>query len=314
MKEIVRYHVPLLPTGPAELRHRAIVWRGERELVVIDADGIRTIAADWPLEYHEVTPDGRHLLARGDGGRCAQVWELRSNRRLLEIVGDEARRQSLRASLGPIGDDTYAFVFRWSRRYELALLTVSDGEQRGWLSASGMIAFRIERVIPLGGDWLGVHGHRDSEYSDTVVPIPALASLDDYDVLQSALRQQPRIWEWGYRVAIGPAEPGRAVVYRDAEWEDDDRPDDPDEAFRGLQIWDLSTRKIIERIPHDEPVPNMATIGASATAIAIDMGGRVHVVARPGGGVIRSVDALALDPYRLEVAIVDGEHVVIGAL
>jgi hypothetical protein len=313
MKMIARHQVPLQPLGPAVLRHRTIVWRGERELLAIDADGARTIHADWPLDYHELTPDGRYLLARGDEGRRAQVWEIRSGRRMLELLGDEVRPHSLRANLGTVGDCTYAFAFRWPRRHELALLAVHDGAQRGWLVASGMIAFRIERVIPLGGDWLGVHGFRDGEYSDTVVAIPGRAALDDYDVLQAALLQQPRVWEWGHRVTIGPAEPGRAVIYRDAEWEDDDRPDDPDEAFRGIQILDLPTRKIVERIPHDERVPNLATIGASSEVIAIEMGGHVNVVDRASGAV-RRVDALALDPYRLEVAVADGEHVVIAAL
>jgi hypothetical protein len=313
MKELLRYHVPLLPAGPAVLRHQTIAWRGERELVLIDADGARTIAADWPLDYHELTPDGCYLLARGDEGRRAQVWETGSGRRMLELSGDEVRPESLRASLGAIGGDTYAFVFSWPRRHQLALLSLDDGKQRGWLSTSAMSAFRVERVIPLGGDWLGIHGYRDGEYSDTVVAIPAQGSLDDYDVLQAALLEQPRIWQWGHRVAIGPAEPGRAVVYRDAEWDDENRPDDPDEAFRGLEIRDLAARKVVERIPHDDQVPNLATIGASPTAIAIEMGGHVNVVTRPNGEV-RRVDALALDPYRLEVASADGEHIVITTL
>jgi hypothetical protein len=314
MREIVRHHLPLRPTTPAVLRHQTIVWRGEDELTVVDAGGARSIAADWKLEHHELTPDGHYLLARGDDGKRAQVWDLSNDRRVLALVGDEGRRQSLRASLGTIDGDTYVFITSWTRRHALVLRSLRDGNQQAWLSTSGMIGFGVERVVPLGGDWLAVHGHGDGEYYDTVVAIPARESLTDVEVLQTALRERPGIKEWGYRVAIGPAEPGRAVVYRDAEWDDDDRPDDPDEGFRGLEIWDLAAREIVERIPHDERVPNGATIGASAPKIAIDMGGHVDVVARPAGGVIRSVDALALDPYRLEVALTDGEHVVIAAL
>jgi hypothetical protein len=313
VSELGRHALRPWPSGPAVLRNRTIAWRGERELTVLTGGDLRVLGADWSIEHHELTPDGRYLLARGDDGRRAQIWDASSGQRVHAVVGVETRRQSLRASLGAIAGEPHVFVASRARYYELALVALRDGEQHGWLSTSGMIGFIIERVIPLADDWLAVHGHSDGDQFDTVVTIPAAASLADSEVLQTALRERPSVKEWGYRLAIGPAEPGRAVVYRDAEWEDDDRPDDPDEAFRGLAIWDLAAGRVVQRIPYDAPVANLATIGAGPASIAIEGSGGVEVVAR-GDGAVRRVAAFAFDPYRLEIARADGDEVVIAAL
>jgi hypothetical protein len=314
VRELGRHALRPRPAGPAVLCNRTLVWRGERALTVLDGGSARVIAADWDLEHHELTPDGRYLLARGDDGRRVGVWDVRSGHRILDVPGDGARRRSLRASVGAIAGEPHAFVASRARPRALTLVRLRDGEPRGWLSTSGMVGFGVERVIPLAGDWLAVHGHGDAEPFDTVVAIPAGAVLDDVEALQAALREHPSVKEWGYHLAIGPAGPGCAVVYRDAEWSyDDDRPENPDEAFRGLAIRDLAAGRVLQRFSYDGPVSNLATIGADAAAIAIAGDGYVDVVARDGGAV-RRIAAFALDPHRLEVARLDGDEIVIAAL
>jgi len=38
------------------------------------------------------------------------------------------------------------------------------------------------------------------------------------------------------------------VIFRDPEWGDDEPPDDPAESFCWLGIWDLKSKRVIQRI------------------------------------------------------------------
>ena len=131
--------------------------------------------------------------------------------------------------------------------------------------------------------------------------------------LQEALVDRPSVTEWGYRLAIGPASPGGAVVYRDAEWDPEDPPDEPDEAFVGFEIWDLQRAAITQRIPYVGPIPVGADIGADQDRIAVMMSDHVLEVSR-GSSETRRLEALALDPFRLEIACVSGNELVVVRL
>jgi hypothetical protein len=299
------------PTGAAVLRSRTVVWREQQALIVVDASGVRTIPHDWDLYSHEVTPDGRFVSALGDDGKRAAVSETRTGRRLLDLVGEKERRQSLRASLASIGNELLVFVAH--RNKDISILAVHDGTERGWISTTGMIWFHVLRIVPLDGRWLAVHGYHDGEGRDTIVAIPAIQALQDPMFLYGALTERPSVKEWGYRIAVGPAGPGRAVFFRDPQWGDDEPVDDPAESFHGLVVWDLESKRVVQRISYRGKVEDGATLGADGERVAIEAGGHIDVVARSTGEV-RQIEADALDPYRLEVVRAQGETITVAKL
>lgn len=276
-------------------------------MIVVDRAGSRVIPIDWNLYRHHLTPDGRYLLVLGDDARRAQVLEVRSGRRVLEVLGDETRRHSLRIGLGEIAGEMFAFVASRAKPNLLSVVSVRDGTRQGWLSTSGMIGFAVDRVVPLASGWIGFQGHGDGEQYDTVVAVPAPSMLGDVEALQTALRE-PRVKAWGYRVGIGPMTDGCTVTFRDPEWDPADPPDDPAEAFTGLLVHEPASGRLIERIAYDGPVENGVTLGGDDTRIAVEIGGGVDVVAR-GEGTVTRISAVALDPYRLEVARVEDRTV-----
>jgi hypothetical protein len=296
------------------LRARTAAWRRANSLLVVDEDGARSLDADWSVERHELSADGQFILALGDDSKRAQIWETKSGRRVLTLAGDLERRQSLLVDIGAIDAEPYAFVYVRKRPKSLSLVALADGRERAWLSTSGMIALLVDRVISLEPRWLAVRGHGDGEGYDTIVAIPARESLSDTQVLQTALLDHPRIKEWGYRVAVGPAGAGQVVIFRDPEWDDaDGPPDDPHEAFAGFLVFDLASTLVVERIAYGGKVPDGATIGADRSCIAVETGDGVDVITRATGNR-ESVDALALDPYRLELLRRDGDALVIARL
>jgi hypothetical protein len=255
--------------------------------------------------------DGQLVLARGDHGRRAAIWNVVTGARIFEIGADDARRESLRASIANVAGRELAFVTTQSRKTALVQHTLPDGREGRWLSTRGMLAFDPERVVGLTGSWIAVYGHGYSEQYDTVVAVDI--GVDDVEALQTALREKPAIKQWGYRVAIGPAGAEQVVVYRDAEWTEDDVPEDPDEAFCGIEIWDLRTSAVVERIAHHDDVPAGTNIGANVDHVAIEMPEYVTVFSRRSGSS-RRIPCLALDPYRLTVARRDGDQITIDSI
>lgn len=300
------------PVGTAVLRSRTLVWRQERTLTAVDASGARTLLADWDIYSHELTPDGRFVLALGDDAKRGAVWDVRTGRRVLDIDGDLEHRQSLRAGLVTIDDELFSFVN--VRNKDTSIKAVHDGTERGWLATTGMFWFHVMSVVPIDEYWLAIQGYHDGEARDQIVVFPAAEALLDPMVLYEALYEDLHIREWGCRAAVGPAGPGSAVIFRDPEWdEDDEPPDDPLETFHGLMVWDLDASQVTQRIAYDGEVKDGATLGADAERIAVDVGGQVDVVLRASGEV-RRMDAIALDPYRLEVAKVEGETITIAGI
>lgn len=189
---------------------------------------------------------------------------------------------------------------------DIIINDLRDGSTRGWLGITGYVWMQISRVIGLGPKWLAVVGHTVGEGYDTVRVLPARDALDNSMAIIATLRG-PAVKQWGYSVAVGPLSDDGAVIFRDPEWsEDDEAPDDPAAAFCGLVLYDLSRGEICERIPH-EAIPTGATIGGDATRVAIEHADHVELIARGTGGATRTVEAIALDPFRMEVArVVDG--------
>lgn len=296
------------------LRARTVVWHVDRSIFVVSADGVRSIGNDWPIERHEVSSDGRYVLALGDDSRRARVWEAATARLMLDLVGDPERRQSLRVGLSSSNGETLAWVASTRRKTELFSLAVHDASERAWVSTSGLLSFHVERIVELGSGWSAVQGFRHAEQYDTAVAVRTHAMLADPETLQTALRTRPKIGTWGYRVAVGPVTGGQVVFFRDPELDDEEPPNDPDEALTGLMIWDLEQARVVERIAYRRgDVLNGSVLGGNAAVVAVEVGGRIDVVTRRTGEV-RQVEGLALDPYRLEVVCVRGESLKIVAI
>jgi hypothetical protein len=280
-------------------------------MVVVDAFGTRTISAEWDIYNHELTPDGQFILALGDDAKRGAIWESRTGRRLFDFTGDVDRRQSLRAGLASIQEELLVFVA--ARNKDVSIRLVNTGIERGWMSTTGLAWFHVLQIVPLDGRWLAVLGHHGDDQYNTVTVIPALESLHDPMVLYSALTDQPNAREWGYRVAVGPAGLGQAVIFRDPEWDDEEPPDDLFESFKGLIIWDLENKKVVQRIEYNDELKDGAIIGADTERVAIEADGYINLVSRVTGAVSR-VEASALDPYRLEIARIQDNMIEIVTL
>jgi hypothetical protein len=281
-------------------------------VIILDDRGTHTVVTEWDVNSLELTRDGAFVLASGDDAKRAAVWEVRTGRQVFEAVGDLGRRQSLRAGLGVFGDELYVFSYVYSRN--ISVFRVRDAVECGWMATTGMFWYHVSRMFALDENWLAVHGYHDGEGRDTIVAVRALEALRDPMVLYGALFENPSVREWGYRSAVGPAGPGHAVIFRDPEWEDDDPPDDPTEAFRGLVVWDLDRQQVIQRLDYDGDVEREAPIGADAHRVALmRRDGSIDVVLREDGSVHR-VGGMTLDPFRLEVAQVDAKRVSIVRL
>lgn len=297
---------------PAVLRAGRLVCRQERSLMVIDRNGTRRIEADWELDAHEVSPDGEYVLGLGDDSKMAAIWEVRTTRRLLQFSGDPEHRQSLRAGLGVFGGDLYGFFY--TRNKHVSVINVADGTERGWMATTGTFWFHVSRVLTLDDRYLAIQGHHDGEARDAAVAIPALEASRDPMILYSALYEKPSVKEWGYRVAVGPAGQGHAVFFRDPEWEDEEPPDDPTEAFRGIVIWDLNLMRAVRRLEYDGEVESGAAIGANDRCAALTLkDGNIDQVFLETGRV-RRVEAIALDPYRMQAARFENGTVTIFSL
>jgi hypothetical protein len=300
---VTEYSLPQPPAGVPLLRSGTIVWRDDRHLTVVSDSGRVVISAEWTADSHELTPDGRFVLALGDDGRRGAVWETHSGRCLYQFDSGNQTRQSLRAGLVAAGGELMVFVAPSNR--PVSIRTVSDGKQRGWLSTTAMIWFHVSRVFSLDERSIAIAGYFDSEAKDTLVSIPVPEALKDPMSLYSVLTGGTRLCEWGYRAAIGPAGLGRAVTFRDPEWEEDDEEEEPGQSFRGLSIWELEPHRVVHRIAYDSEVTSGATIGADDRRIAVEVGSRIDVVSRETG-LVESVDAAALDPYQLVALRVEG--------
>jgi hypothetical protein len=306
-----RRRLPGRVTGAPILRNRVAVWRGERELVVVDGDGERRLAVDWAIDRLELAADGQYVLAFGDGHRRAQVWSTASGTSVLQVEGD-GRRHSLHGGLAQLGGAPCALTA--VRDKTMSITDLRDGSQPGWLSITGYTWFQVERVVGLPPAALAVIGHIEGEQYDSVVVVPAQAVLDDSRALMTALSAQPTIKEWGYVVAVGPVGGDAVAIFRDPQWEADDVPEDPAEAFRGLVVYDLPGRAVQQRIAYPA-VPRGAALGGDASRLAIECPGHVEVVSRGAdAGAVRRVEAVALDVHRLEIARIDGDQLVIAPL
>jgi hypothetical protein len=306
-----RRRLPGQVTGAPILRNRVAVWRGERALVVVDGHGERRLSVNWAIDRVELSADGQYVLAFGDGHRRAEVWNTASGASVLQVEGD-GRRHSLHGGLAQLGGAPCALTA--VRDKTMSITDLRDRSQPGWLSITGYTWFQVERVVGLSPAALAVIGHIEGEQYDTVLVLPAQAVLEDSQALMAALSAQPTIKQWGYVVAVGPVGGDAVAIFRDPQWEDDDVPEDPEEAFRGLVVYDVPRRAVQQRIAYPA-VPRGAALGGDAGRLVIERSGDVEIVSRGAdAGAVRRVAAVALDVHRLEVARVDGDELVIAPL
>jgi len=297
-------HLPDVPRdAPAELRAGVIAWRHDRRLVVATSGAVRTLAAEAVLDHHALSVDGRYLIAREVGGRRATVWDAATGDRVLALESESRQPHTLRASLGELAGEPIVFVYDHGRK-DLVLRSLVDGGERGWWSTSGYTGFRVESVTAIEPGWVGTLGHRDGEQYDTMVVTRATTHAV---VLQNGLAEPGHAQVWGYKVAVGPAGAGQVVLYRNPEWEPDDEPEGPDETLVGFAIYDLASATVLQRLTHEQPVANAVALGADADRIVVAVPQGVRVIDR-ATAASRELPAIALDPYRLQIArLIEGQ-------
>lgn len=292
------------------LRSHVAVWREENALTVVGPSGSRSVVTDWKIDSHELTPDGQFVLALGDDGQRGAVWKTSTGQKLLDLVGQEGRRQSLRAGLVTIQDELFALVA--VRNKEVLVVSARDGRERGWIATTGMLWFHVVHIFQLDPVWLVLQGYHDGEARDWIVAVRGNDTLEDTMLLYRALVEHEGVSQWGYRLAVGPAGAGQAVTARDPEWADNEPPDDPNESFHGLEIWDLASSQVVQRLAYEGNFETYAAIGADSTKVAI-AGSHIDLVDRETA-VVKSVEGGTLDPYRLECARIKGDTITITKL
>jgi hypothetical protein len=308
-----RYPIAALPGKGCRpvLRGQTMVWCEDRSLVVLDSSGTRSIPVDWDVDSYELTPDGQLVLALGDDSKRARVWETATGNRVFDFTGDVNHRRSLRGGLTQFGEKLYALLV--IRNQPISIMELPGAGEVGWISTTGIIWFHPTRMFGLAEHWLAVHGYYDGESRDVIVVFSLLEAMQDPMVLYSALTEDSSIREWGDTLAAGPAGPKNAVFFRDADWDEDEPPDDPAVVFHGLVVWDLNSRAVIQRIEYHGEVADGATMGADANCVAIEFAEHVEIVSRSSGEVA-IVDALALDPFQMQVARLDVDAICIVSL
>lgn len=297
--------------GAVKLSASCVVAADGAALRVFSGEGARVIEPGWRIDRHALSPCGRYMIACGEDGRRVAAWETATGRSMIALGDSVQRRASLTGSIVALGDDVLILTTERSKPSELTAHALVTAKRIGAFATTAVIGFTVVDVRSLGGTWLGVRGHSDGDQYDTVVAMDAegLPHL----ALQDALVDRPSVKEWGYQLAIGPTSAGGVVIYRDAEWDPSDPPDEPDEAFVGFEIWDLQRKEIVQRIPYAGPVPLGADIGADEHRIAVMMSDHALEVSRQSN-TTRRIEALALDPFRIEIAYVSGDNLVVAPL
>lgn len=289
------------------LRSRTVLSREDQSLTVIDSGGTRTIQTDWPIDTQELSMNGQFLLVLGDDWRRGAVWDTHTGEKVIDLAGEEGRRQELKAGLAII--EATLFIFVALRNKSVRILT-GEGTQHGWLGTTGLLWFHVQHVVQLGADWICITGYNDGESFDNIIAVRTVEALRDPMLLYVALVEKEHVTQWGHRIAVGPAGKDQAVVVRDPG-EPDEEPDNPDEFFRGLEIWDLSSAKVLERINYAEEFDNDITIGADQGRVALATADYLRLVERNTGIITRHAGG-AFDPYNFEIARIDGETITIS--
>jgi hypothetical protein len=309
---VARYTISFPQSGQTPvLRSRTVVAAGEQALIVVSPGNTRTIPVDWAVDKFELTPDGEFVLALGDDMKRGAVWETRTGRKVIELTGAEGQRQSLRAGLVMIQEELCVLVA--VKNKDIVILSATDGAERGWIATTGMIWFHFEGVIQLDPNWICITGYHDGESRDQIAAMQTSDLLQDPMALYSALVERATVSQWGYEIAAGPAGGGHAVVVRDPEWNNEEPSLDLAESFRGIEIWDLKSNEVVQRINYSDEFDSRAVIGADNTRVVIQSHGHVHVIARENGDVT-SVEGMALDPYSLELATIQEDTISIAKL
>ncbi len=251
--------------------------------------------------------NGQFLLVLGDDWRRGAVWDTHTGEKVIDLAGEEGRRQELKAGLAII--EATLFIFVALRNKSVRILT-GEGTQHGWLGTTGLLWFHVQHVVQLGADWICITGYNDGESFDNIIAVRTVEALRDPMLLYVALVEKEHVTQWGHRIAVGPAGKDQAVVVRDPG-EPDEEPDNPDEFFRGLEIWDLSSAKVLERINYAEEFDNDITIGADQGRVALATADYLRLVERNTGIITRHAGG-AFDPYNFEIARIDGETITIS--
>lgn len=303
--------LPLPPdvrSGPLILRAGRLAHCQGRTITVIDDAGVRSLDAPWDIDRCLLSADGAFATALGDEARRAVVWDSATGRQVAAFAGLEGRRHSLRIGVTTCGADPCALVAVWNQ--PISVVGLRNGQELSRVATIALVWFHVTNFIEFSSQWVGVQGYLDGEQYDSILAIPSAGMLSDTDALQAAVTDPVAVREWGYKIAAGPVGNSHAVFYRDPEWDDDDPPDDPAESFRGFVIWNLAEKRVEQRIAHKCDVASAGAIGGDGDRIAIATAGRVNLVRRATGET-RSIEAIALDPYRLEIARIEADGIII---
>jgi hypothetical protein len=300
MSEMLRLSIPGTAPRALALRAGRLAYAEERSVLIVDRHGTRHIRAAWAVDDCQLAANGQFVAAIGDDGKRAAVWNAETGERLHEATGLPHRRQSLRAGVALADVEPVMLVAPFNQ--PISIVALRDGRERTRLATIGSVWFHALGFVELDPGWIAVRGHLDGEQYDSVAVISWAKAMSDVDSLQVAMTERETPKEWGYQLAIGPAGQDRAVFFRDAEWGNDDPPDDPAESFCGFVIWDLRTKTVEQRIPLQQAMIRTPTaVGADAGRVAIAIDQSIVIIDRKTA-TMTSTAALALDPYRMEAA------------
>jgi hypothetical protein len=300
--------------GQLAITGEQMVLAGEDgQIQVVDWRSPSPPIASWQTDLRPtaiaLSPSGTHLLLGDDRGPSFVVGA--DTGAVVVDLGHRTRAGLLRSDDGDI--------VVWSRDsdYRVAV-TALDGPTAlmDLPDAPTMIA----SVSPLMTDRLAflavLAPPGETTYSLGRLSLPDLVA-DGRDALRDTIagRPAPRLHDRAYRLAVGPAGPDHAVIFRDPEDdleepEDIEDIDDPRErevwGFRGIVIRRVDDGTLVEHIDHDIPGDRPSTpIFATGDVVVIGGVDYVEVVARGGSDEVLRIPCVAhaFDPVHRHVLV-----------
>lgn len=264
-----------------------------------------------PIQWLNVSPNGGAVLLQTD--RASRVWRWRDGFGVEALIEASNSRDLLGFGFAMVNGAVVTLVSKDRTLRGLA----ADGRELFAGNLGSPHSFAPRSFSQLPGNRLALMGAFFSDPCDVVVTVGFQALLDDPNAVQKAIRSHMPVRDRAIDIAVGPCEPGAAVVLRDPEDEEVADEDDEDEdeehkndvgGFVGVYIRELDSGTLLERYEYTGQAGSGAPISATRDWIAVQVIGGVDMIRRTTGEV-RHVPAAILDVYGSQLVTVEDNQV-----
>jgi len=280
---------------------------GREARIVRSGQTSEPVAVEAPIQWLEVSPDGRSVLMYADRG--TRIWRWRDGLGVEQFLEASNSRDILGCGFFALNGSIVTLVSKDRTLRGLA----PEGRELFACNLRSPHSFIPRSFSQLPGNRLALTGFFFSDPYDVAITV----SLDELsrtsEAVQHAIAAQAPVRDRAVHIAVGPCHPAAAVVLRDpgdteVRGEDDDDEDRGDvENFTGVYIRDLDSGALIERHPYAGSAVSGSSIAATEDWIAVQVVGGVDMIPR-GTGAVRNIPNAILDVWGLQIATVEGEQ------